>query len=118
MLKRLLFGIVSCGLLVGFAIYWVSKSVNRESVNKQNEMLLKENDSLDISPEYKTEENAIELDVIKMQSFKSMYDRHKAAAQVVKESIEKTNKNVDLPSEHEEEFDSMFEELNMLSKER
>lgn len=118
MKKKTLFGIIGCGLLIGAAIYWVAKSVNKDSVNKYNEELLNEKDSMDISPEHITEENAADLDEIKKQSANSMYDRHKAAAQVVKESMEKINKNAHLPSEHEEEFDSMFEELDMLSEER
>ena len=118
MKKKSLFGIIGCGLLIGAAIYWVAKSVNKDSFNKHNEGLLNEKDSMDISPEHITEENAVDLDEIKKQSVNSMYDRHKAAAQVVKESMEKINKNAHLPSEHEEELDSMFEELDMLSEER
>jgi len=115
--KRLLFGIVSCGLLAGFAIYWVNKTVNKDSVNQLNEELLNGNDSLDLKTEHWIEDTVMDIDAIKMQSVNSMNDRHKVAALVVKESIEKINENVDLPSDHKEEFDSMFEELNMLSKE-
>ncbi|MDS0526590.1 hypothetical protein NNC19_12935 [Clostridium sp. SHJSY1] len=116
MKKKSLFGIIGCGLLIGATIYLVIKSVNKDSVNKHNEELLNEKDSMDISPEHITEDNAVDLDEIKMQSANSMYDRHKAAAQVVKESMEKINENPDLPSEHEEEFYSMLEELDMLSE--
>lgn len=116
--KKSLFGIIGCGLLIGAALYWVNKSVNKDSVNKHNEEFLNKKDSMGISREHITEENAVDLDEIKIQSANSIYDRHKAAAQVVKESMEKINENVPLHSEHEEEFGSMFEELDMLSEER
>ena len=123
MKKRSLFGIIGCGLLIGGVIYGVTKSVNKHSVNKNsvnkhNEELLNEKDLMDISPDHITEGNAVDLDVIKLQSVNSIYNRHKVAAQVIKESMEKINKNADLPSEHEDEFDSMFEELDILSEER
>lgn len=104
--------------MIGAAIYWVNKSVNKDSVNKNNEELLNGKDSMGISPEHITEDNTVNLDAIKMQSANYIYDGHKTAAQVVKESMEKINENAHLYSEHEEEFDGMFEELDMLSEER
>lgn len=116
MKKRLLFGIVGCGVIVGSAIYWLIKSAYKDSVRKHNEALSKDKDTVDISPAHITEDNAIDLDAVKMRSANSIYDRHKVAAQVAKESMEKTFENTDLPSKHKEEFDSMFEELDMLSE--
>lgn len=79
MKKRSLFGIIGCGLLIGAAIYRVTKSVNKHTVNKRNEEL-NEKDLMDITPEYITEDNLVDLDAKKMQSANSMYYRHKAAA--------------------------------------
>lgn len=116
--KKSLFGILGCGLLIGATIYWVIKSVNKDSINNYNEELLNEKNSMDTTPEHIKDDNAVDLDEIEMQSANSMYARHKAAAQVVKESMEKINENADLPSQYEKEFDRMFEELDMLSEER
>lgn len=116
MKKRLLFGIVGCGVLVGSAIYLMIKSAYKDSVRKHDEELSKDKDTDDIWPAYITEDNTIDLDEIKIKSANSIYDRHKAAAQVVKESMEKIYENTNLPNKHKEEFDSMFEELDKLSE--
>ena len=117
MMKKTLFGIISCGLLIGVSTYWIIKYLKKISKNN-NEEMLNEKDSMNISPKHVTEDDEVDLDAIKKKSANSMYDRHKEAAQVIKESIEKTNENVELPSEHEEEFDNMFEELDVLSEKR
>lgn len=116
--KKSLFGIIGCGLLIGAAIYCVNKSGNKDSVNKYDGALLNAKDSMGVSPEHITEDNVVDLDVIKLQSANSIYDRHKTAVQVAKESMEKINKNVHLQSNKEEEFSRMLEELDMLSEER
>lgn len=113
-----LFGVIGCTLLVGAAIIWVIRRVKRDSVNECNEDSQREKYPMDISPEYITEDHVVGLDAVKIQSANSMYDRHKAAAQVIHESVEKINENTDLPSVHENDFDNMFDELDMLSEER
>ncbi|WP_313559141.1 hypothetical protein [Ruminiclostridium cellobioparum] len=92
------------------------KPANKDSVSKHNEELLNDKDSVDISLAHKTEDNAVDLYAIKMRSSNSIYDRHKAAAQVAKESMGKINENADLPSKNKEEIDSMFVELDTLSE--
>lgn len=116
--NKSLLGLIGCGLLIGVTIYLVAKSDNKDSTNKHNEESSNEKKSMNISPVHIIDDNAIDLDAIKMQSANSMYNRHKAAVQVVKKSMEKINENADLPIECEKEFDSMLEELDMLSEER
>ena len=116
MKKRLLFGIVGCGVLVGSAIYWMIKSAYKDSGRKYTEELSKDKDTVDISPAQITDDNAIDLDTVKMRSANIIYDRHKAAAQVAKETMEKIYENTELPSKHKDEFDSLSEELDTLAE--
>ena len=116
MRKKSLSSIIGYGLLIGAALYWGNKFVNKDSFNDYNEDSTKEKDLMDISPEKTLENDVINLDVIKMQSANSMYDRHEYASQVVKESIKKINENTYLTSEHEEEFNIMFAEVDILSE--
>lgn len=111
MKKKSFLGIIGCGILLGAAIYWVNKSINKDSVSKQNEDLLSE---MDVSQEHTIEDTAVDFEAIKIQSAISMDDRHKAASQIINESLEKIYENSDLSSEHQEEFDSMLEELDKL----
>ena len=55
MMKKTLFGIISCGLLIGVSTYWIIKYLKKISKNN-NEEMLNEKDSMNISPKHVTEE--------------------------------------------------------------
>lgn len=118
MKKLSLFGITGYGLLIGTGVYLVIKYVNKNLINNKNKSMSNGKTLIDIKQKDMKNYDEIDLDTIKMQSANSMYNRHKEAAKVVKDSIEKINENIDLPSEHEKEFNDIFKELDNLSEER
>lgn len=118
MKKLSLFGITGYGLLIVGGVYWAAKYINKNSTNNKDKAIVNQKTFIDITQESEKNFNEINLDEIKRKSAGSMYDRHKEAAQVVKDSIGKINENIDLPSEHEKEFNDIFKELDNLSEER
>jgi hypothetical protein len=116
--EKALFGVIGCTLLIGATIIWVIRRGKRDFAREYNDYSQKKTGPINITPDYKIEDNMFDLDAVKMHSTNSIYDRHKAAAQVIQDSAEKTTQNTDLHSEHEIEFDDMLDDLNMLSEKR
>ncbi len=115
--KKLLFAFISVGLLVGVAIWKLTKQGSSKSTNKYIKDTDNSSDSMDIPTEYIPEVSEFNLNEIKMESAGLMYDRHKEAAQVIKESVVRMTEETDLSSDNKMEFDSMFKDLDILSEE-
>lgn len=117
MKKRALFGIFSCGLLIGTAVYMMVKYMNKD-ISNGNKGERFEEDSLILSLEKEEESETINLVEVRTQSASSIYNRHKEAAEIVRKAMENINDNPIVISEHEKEFDSMLDDLDVFSEER
>jgi hypothetical protein len=112
-----LFGIFSCGLLIGTAVYMLIKHMNKD-ISNGNKGEQFEEESLILSHEKDVESETVNLDEVRTQSASSIYNRHKEAAEIVREAMENINDNPEVISEHKKEFDSILDELDVLSEER
>lgn len=117
MKKISLFGVIGYGVLVGAIIVWIVKHADENLNNNQKEKISNEKNAIDNSQKDIKNYNEVDLNNIRTQSVNSMNTRHKEAVQVVKDSIEKVNTNVDVPCQYKKDFDNMFEELDNLSEE-
>ena len=104
MKKRILFGVWGFGLAAGTTVYMLLKHKNKGTSDNQNE------EALDIS----IAENTESFNEVKEQSIMSISNRHKDAAEIIRQAMEKINDNSEVVSKHKNEFDSMLNDLDKL----
>lgn len=111
-------GAVVAGIIGAIAINLIEKAIEKqrkaeivgEHIDKGNEILIVQR-----KIHYLNEEKFAH---IKEEVASTIRERHEEAANYIKDSMEKINENADFSIEHDEEFESMSEDLDMLSEER
>lgn len=111
-MKGIVLGIIGCAIAIGTSIFLFSKlskkSSEAQSDNFGKNMNCTNNDSrknTQAAKEYKSE------------IIRTMEERHKVAANIIRESIDKINDNSSNQSEHEDEFVDIFDDLDDLMSE-
>lgn len=117
MKNKVLFGLISCGLLIGTTVYTLIIKKKKMNFNDSGKGIDK-NDSVIVSNENNIEQELVDFYDVKTESASSIYNRHKEASEIIKESMENINRNSEVNSEHKHEFDDMLDDLDALSEKR
>jgi hypothetical protein len=115
MKSKIWFGVIGCGLFIGTIVLLIKK-MNKNSYDIIDNNKDNNENSFSVSSETESERKFVNVDDAKIHFAGSVYNRHKQAAEVIKETMENINKNSEVHNNHKEEFDSMMDDLNMLSE--
>ena len=115
--KRLLFGIIGGGIAIVSVVHMLTKYFGKGKVDNKNKKTYDE-DSRDFSSVEIAASDADSIEKSRTQSASSIYKRHQEAAELIRDIMENSNEIIEVPSEHKDEFDSMLNELDIISEER
>lgn len=110
--KKMLFGLV--GLIAGAGILRIIKHLNEKSAVNFSKEVENKISCKSIPIKYTSKINNVNLDEMRMDSANSIQDRHKVAAQVMKETVEKISENTKLTNNNDQDFDNMLDDLDIL----
>lgn len=116
MKKCTIFDIIGVGIVASVCTYMLVKHIHKDIFEDSSEGHTDEN-VLDFSLIESNINNVDSINEIRVQAFSNIYNRHREAAEVIRDTVENMNGNTEVISEHKEEFDNMLYDLNMLSEE-
>jgi len=112
-MKGIIWGIIGCAVAVGATMLILSKLLKKpseaQSADSSNNKDYANND---------VQNTAEAVAEFKSEVLQTMKERHKATANIIRESVENINDDTPSQSEHEDEFNDMFNDLdNLMSEE-
>lgn len=118
MRKQISIGIIG-GLAIGTVAYILvkhKKERQRQDCNTNSKTY--DENSVEFSTVEIVENDADSIKEARIKTASSIYNRHAEAAKVIGEIMNDANENIETSSEHKDEFDSILDELDILTKER